>query len=210
MRVLVGCERSGVVRDMFRALGHDAMSCDTEPTDTPGPHYRGDVRDVIGDGWDIGIFHPPCTYLTRAGRRWLFEDRSAQSAAERYVCMLQACEFFVQLWRAPIPRVAVENPRMHDLARELLGPPTQVVHPWEYGHPEAKATGLWLRGLPPLVAGEDTRAVMEALPKAQAQRVWNMSPGPERARWRSLTYPGIAAAMAAQWGGTVNREAAPA
>lgn len=200
LRVLVGFERSGIVRDAFNALGHDAMSCDLEPTDTPGPHHQGDVFDVIGDGYDLAIFHPPCTYLSRAGRRWLFEDRPTQSAAQRWEAMADACLMFYDVLHAAIPYVAVENPRMHDIAAHTIGiPPTQVIHPWEYGHPETKATCLWLRGLPPLVAGEESRAVMESLPAKQAHRIWLMS-GPDRARLRSLTYPGIAAAMASQWG----------
>jgi hypothetical protein len=204
MRVLVGCERSGIVRDAFRALGHDAMSCDIEPTDRPGPHYQGDVFDVIGDGWDIGIFHPPCTYLTRAGARWLFEDRPAQTAAERWDAMADALLFFHDLLTAAIPRVAVENPRMHAHAYAAGIPaPTQVIHPYEYGHPERKATALWLRGLPPLLAGEDTRAAMEALPRSVAQRIWALPPSADRARIRSETFPGIALAMAVQWGGAV-------
>jgi hypothetical protein len=195
MRVLVACEFSGAVRDAFITKGHDAMSCDLLPSETPGPHHQGDVLDVLDDGWDLMIAHPPCTYLTNSGVRWLHSDH------DRWKLMLDGAVFFRRLLEAPIPRVAVENPIMHGYAAKIVGRrQDQVIQPWMFGHPEQKATGLWLRGLPPLVATEDVKAAMLALPKAESQRVHYASPGADRWKLRSVTYAGIAAAMAEQWG----------
>jgi hypothetical protein len=203
VRVLVGCEYSGTVRDAFLALGHDAMSCDLLPTDVPGPHYRGDVRDVIGDGWDLAVFHPECTYLCNSGVRWLSTDIT------RWPKMIEGAVFFRELLNADIPRVAVENPVMHGHAAKIVGRrQTQIVQPWMFGHPEKKATGLWLKGLPPLVATDDMRAAMVGLPKSQTDRIHYASPGPDRWKLRSTTFAGIARAMAEQWGGDVRAEAA--
>lgn len=136
MRVLVACEFSGAVRDAFIALGHVAMSCDLLPTEMSGPHYEGDVRDVLGDGWDLMVAHPPCTYLTNSGVRWL------HTKPGRWEQMREGAEFFRELLNAPIPRVAVENPIMHGYAREIVGRRAdQVIHPWQFGHLESKATG---------------------------------------------------------------------
>jgi hypothetical protein len=203
MRVLVGCEESGTVRDAFLALGHDAMSCDLLPTAVPGPHYQGDVRDVLDDGWDLAILHPTCTYLCNSGVRWL------TSEPDRWKRMIEAAVFFREMLHAPIPRVAVENPVMHGYAASIVGQrQTQIVQPWMFGHTETKATGLWLRGLPPLLASEDVRAVTMALPVAERAKVHYASPGPDRWKLRSVTYAGIAAAMAAQWGGDIREVAA--
>lgn len=202
MRVLIGCEYSGVVRDAFIARGHDAMSCDLLPTDVPGPHYQGDVRDVIGDGWDLMVAHPSCTYLCNSGVRWL------SSEPDRWKLMIEGAVFFRELLNAPIPRIAVENPVMHGYAATIIGQrQTQVVQPWMFGHPEKKATGLWLRGLPPLVATDDVRDLMATLPKSVTDRIHRASPGPDRWKLRSTTFAGLAAAMAAQWGGDVRQEA---
>jgi hypothetical protein len=196
VRVLVGCEYSGTVRDAFLALGHDAMSCDLLPTDVPGPHHQGDVRDVIGDGWDLAVFHPECTYLCNSGVRWLSTDIT------RWPKMIDGAVFFRDLLNADIPRVAVENPIMHGHAAKIVGQrQTQIVQPWMFGHPENKATGLWLKGLPPLVATDDMRAAMVGLPKSQTDRIHYASPGPDRWKLRSTTFAGIARAMAEQWGG---------
>jgi hypothetical protein len=203
MKVLVGCEYSGTVRDAFLALGHDAMSCDLLPTDVPGPHHQGDVRDVLGDGWDLAILHPSCQYLCNSGVRWL------SSEPDRWKHMIEAAVFFRDLLEAPIPRVAVENPVMHGYAASIVGRrQTQVVQPWMFGHPEKKATGLWLKGLPPLVATDDVRALMAGLPKSVTDRIHYASPGPDRWKLRSTTYAGIGAAMAMQWGGDVREAAA--
>jgi hypothetical protein len=195
VRVLVACEFSGTVRDAFLARGHDAMSCDLLPTESPGPHHEGDVREVLGDGWDLMVAHPPCTYLTNSGVRWLHEDIT------RWPKMVDGALFFRELLNAPIPRVAVENPIMHNYAARFVGQrQTMVVQPWMFGHEESKATGLWLRGLPPLVSTEDVRAAMLAKPKNEWARCHFAPATKDRWKVRSVTYPGLAAAMADQWG----------
>lgn len=192
VKVLVGCEFSGTVRDAFTARGHEAMSCDILPSETPGWHYEGDVRDVLDGSWDLAVFHPPCTYLANSGVRWLYGGKGTKRDQLRWNAMLDAAVFFSDLLNARIPRIAVENPTMHRHARDIIGSgPTQTIQPWQFGHGETKATGLWLKGLPPLrptdvVAGRE-------------QRVHRMAPGPNRWRERSRTYPGIAEAMADQW-----------
>lgn len=182
MRVLVACEYSGAVRDAFRARGHDAVSCDLLPTDAPGPHYQGDVRDVLGDGWDLMIAHPPCTHLAVSGARW-FKHKQAEQA--------QALEFVRLLLAAPIPRIALENPV--SIISSRIRKPDQVIQPWQYGHGETKATCLWLKNLP-LLRPTDIVEGREA-------RIHRMPPSPDRWKLRSATFPGIAAAMADQWGG---------
>ena len=180
-RVLVGCESSGVVRDAFIARGHDAMSCDLLPTERPGPHYQGDVLDVIGDGWDLAIFHPPCTHLAVSGARWFKEKQHEQA---------EALEFVRVLLSAPVPRIALENPV--SVISSRIAPPSQTVQPWQFGHGECKHTCLWLVNLPPLVP---TNVVA-----GREQRIHRLPPGPDRWRERSRTFQGIADAMADQWG----------
>lgn len=181
MRVLVACEYSGAVRDAFRACGHDAMSCDLLPTDAPGPHYQGDVRDVLIDGWDLMVAHPPCTHLAVSGARW-FKDKQAEQA--------KALDFVRLLLDAPVPRIALENPI--SIISSRIRKPDQIIQPWQYGHGETKATCLWLKNLPPL---RPTNIV-----EGREARVHRMSPGPDRWKERSRTYAGVAAAMADQWG----------
>ena len=194
MRVLVACEYSGVVRDAFIAAGHLAMSCDLLPTDAPGPHHQGDVLEILDDGWDLLIAHPPCTYLCNSGVRWLKD-------VERWPHMIDGAVFFRTLLEAPIARVAVENPVMHGYAARIVGRrQDQIVQPWMFGHPETKATGLWLRGLPKLTPTDDVKAHMLTLPMKERARVHYASPGPDRWKLRSTTYAGIARAMASQWG----------
>lgn len=200
MRVLVACEFSGIVRDAFLAAGHDAMSCDLLPTEKPGPHHTGDVRDVLGGGWDLMVAHPPCTYLTNAGVRWLSGDYGHKMAPgslvgkERWAAMRSGAALFRDLLNAPIPMIAVENPIMHRYAIEAIGRrQDQVVQPWMFGDPVQKAVALWLVGLPPLVA---TGPICEV----RHQLVHKMAPSADRAKKRSVFFPGIAAAMAAQWG----------
>lgn len=211
MRVLVGCEYSGAVRDAFLALGHDAMSCDLLPTDVPGPHYQGDVRDVLDDGWDLAIFHPDCTYLTRSGQRWLNDpddDRPGKLKGKpRRIATARAVGFFAELMTVDIPRVAIENPQPGSHVAHLIGKPDQYVHPWMFGHPEKKATGLWLKGLPPLLATDDVRDIMATLPKSVTDRIHRASPSADRWKIRSTTFGGIAAAMAEQWGGDARSQA---
>lgn len=141
MRVLIACEFSGTVRDAFRALGHDAMSCDLLPTEAPGPHYCGDVRDVLGAGWDLMVAHPPCTHLAVSGARW-FKDKRAEQA--------EALDFVRLLMAAPIPRIAIENPV--SVISSRIRKPDQTIQPWQFGHGETKATCLWLQELPKLTA----------------------------------------------------------
>ena len=195
-KILIACEYSGIVRDAFIAAGHDAVSCDLLPTDVPGPHYQGDVRDILGDGWDAMIAHPECTFLCRAGQRWLHaadDDRPGKlKGAPRYDAMWEAVGFFQLLRSADISRIAIENPRPNSEVTPLIGKPDQVIHPWQFGHGEVKATGLWLTNLPPLVP---TNVV-----SGREQRVWKLPPSPDRWKLRSTTYPGIGAAMANQWG----------
>ena len=183
LRVLVACEFSGTVRDAFRALGHDAMSCDLLPSERPGPHYQGDVRDVLGAGWDLMVAHPPCTHLAVSGARWFAAKRGEQEEALAFVRLLLD---------APIPRIALENPV--SVISSRIRKPDQTIQPWQFGHGEVKRTCLWLRGLPPLVPTD--------IVEGREARVWKMGPSPERWRERSRTFPGIAAAMAEQWGST--------
>lgn len=180
MRVLVACEYSGRVRDAFAARGHDAWSCDLLPTETPGPHMQCDVRDVLGDGWDLMIAHPPCTHLAVSGARWFAEKREEQA---------EALEFVRLLMSAPIDRICIENPV--SIISSHIRKPDQIIQPWQFGHGETKGTCLWLRSLPKLVP---TRIV-----DGREARVHRMPPGPDRWRERSRTYAGIAAAMAEQW-----------
>ena len=199
-KVLVACEYSGTVRDAFITAGHDAMSCDLLPTDVTGPHYQGDVMDVLHDGWDIIIAHPPCTYLTNAGVTWLHRD------ADRWAKLDKGAAFFKALLNAPISKICVENPIMHKYAKERIGSvkQTQTVQPWWFGHTEQKATCLWLKGLPPLKATNNVKAEMLALPDRERQRLHYLPPSADRWKLRSATYAGLAAAMADQWG---NQEA---
>jgi hypothetical protein len=196
MRVLVACEYSGRVRDAFLRAGHDALSCDLEPTEVPGPHYQGDLRDLMGERWDLVVAHPPCTYLANSGVQWLHRD------PDRWAAMLAGAAFFRLMFEFDSPRIAVENPIQHRYAIEAHGhgKPTQIVQPWQHGHTQSKATGLWLVGLPALVSTEDARAAMAALPARDRMPGWWTGSRAERWKVRSRTYEGIAQAMADQWG----------
>jgi hypothetical protein len=198
LRVLVACEFSAIVSTAFRDLGHEAISCDMLPTEgDPKYHYRGDVRDLLDPHihWDMVIAHPPCTRLCNSGVRWLHERNL-------WTEMREAAEFFRFFLELDVPMVAVENPVMHRYAAEIVGrPATQFIQPYEFGHLESKRTGLWLKGLPPLLPTSDLSAEVAALPKSATHKVHHASPGADRWRERSRTYAGIAAAMAQQWGG---------
>jgi len=196
MKVLIACEYSGTVRDAFIRAGHEAMSCDLLPTDVTGPHYQGDVTDILNNGWDLMIAHPPCTYMTNSGVSWLHKDPA------RWVLLNDAAAFFNLLLNAPVNRIAVENPIMHKYAKERIGnrKQDQVVQPWMFGHMEQKGTCLWLKNLPLLTATNNVKAEMLLLPDNERQRLHYLSPGPDRWKLRSKTYQGIADAMAAQWG----------
>lgn len=193
LRVLVACEFSGVVRRAFRELGHDAYSCDLLPAeDGDTHHFQSDVRLVlrpVGEPWDLMIAHPPCTHLAVSGARW-FKGKEREQA--------EALEFVRELMAAPIPRIAIENPI--SVISSRIRKPDQIIQPWWFGHGETKATCLWLKGVEPLTA---TNVV-----SGRDNRVHFASPGPNRWKERSRTLPGIAAAMAAQWGGRVAQERA--
>lgn len=196
MKVLIACEYSGRVRDAFTKLGHDAMSCDLLDTDAPGKHYKGDVRDVLNDGWDLMIAHPPCTYLTNSGVCWLHKDPN------RWPLLDDGAAFFKMLLDAPIPKIAIENPIMHKYAKERIGnvKQSQVIQPWMFGHMEQKATCLWLKSLPLLKETENVKEAMMLLPKNERERLHYLPPSADRWKLRSTTYKGIANAMATQWG----------
>jgi len=182
MNVLVACEFSGIVRDAFAARGHDAFSCDTLPSERPGLHILGDVREILYNcEWDLMIAHPPCTYLAVSGARW-FKDRQPEQ--------LDALSFVRELLNAPIERIALENPI--SVISSKVRKPDQIIQPWQFGHGETKATCLWLKNLPPLVPTD--------IVDGREARVHKMPPGPDRWRERSRTFTGIAAAMADQWG----------
>ncbi len=183
MRILVACEYSGAVRDAFRDHGHDAMSCDLLPTDAPGPHYQGDVSDILNDGWDMLIGFPPCTHLAVSGARWFPEKRAdgRQQAALDFVRLLM---------NAPIDKIAIENPV--SVISSQIRKPDQTIQPWQFGHGETKRTCLWLKGLPKLTPTD--------IVDGREQRIWKMPPSPDRWKERSKTFTGIANAMADQWG----------
>ena len=187
-RVLIACEFSGRVRDAFRRRGHDAWSCDLLPSDEPGPHYRGDVFDIIGEGWDLMVAHPPCTHLAVSGARW-FKDKLQEQA--------EALDFVRRLMAAPIPMKCIENPV--SIISSRIRKPDQIIQPWQFGHGETKATCLWLEWLPPLVP---TNIV-----SGRAAVVHRMPPGLDRWKLRSLTYAGVADAMAEQWGAVLAGQA---
>lgn len=192
LKILVACEYSGRVRDAFLAAGHEATSCDLLPTDVGGPHYTGDLFDVIDYPWDMLIAHPPCTDLAVSGAAW-FEAKKKDGRQQASVA------FFMRIVRrsAHIPRVAIENPVC--IMSSLYRKPDQVIQPWMFGHPESKATCLWLKGLPPLTPTDNVYEHFMSLPKNQQQRLHYLPPSADRWKIRSETYTGIANAMAAQW-----------
>lgn len=211
MRVLVGCETSGRVRRAFAARGHDAWSVDLLPAeDGSNRHIIGDIRDYLADGWDLlMVCHPPCTRLCNSGVRWLHQPPPGRSLAEMWAELDEGVALFAACWNAPIPRVAVENPIMHRHARERMPadlPRPQIVQPWWFGEPFFKATGFYLRGLPPLVP---TRRLVPPKPGTPEHRAWSAvhraPPGPDRWRERSRTFQGVADAIADQWGGWAER-----
>lgn len=198
LRVLVACEFSGTVRDAFNLRGHDAWSCDLLPDERgSNRHITGDVRPILGDGWDLLIVaHPPCTRLCKSGLRWLHTPPKGKTLEQMWADLDEGAALFSTLWNAPVPRVAVENPLMHRHAKaRIVGyqEPAQTVQPWQHGHGETKATCLWLRNLPPLTPSN--------IVEGREARVHRMSPSPKRWAERSRTFQGIADAMADQWGG---------
>jgi len=219
-RILVGCEFSGTVRDAFIERGHSVLSCDLLETEAPGPHYQGDVRDIINDGWHLGIFHPSCTNLTNAGVKHLV--RGGQHInPERWIAMERDAEFFRDIEAAPIERIARENPIMHCYAREIVGRKAdQYIQPNRYGHDVSKKTGLWLKDLPKLLDDPADHIAPRLIEyKGKIVKRWsNQSPcgadsrGPSATRGhdRSVFFSGIANAMADQWGGIMAKLRAPA
>lgn len=189
MKILVACEFSGIVREAFITQGHDAWSCDFLPSEKIGQHIQGDVREILNTGeWDMIIAFPPCTYLTNSGVRWLYEQK------DRWKKMEDAAEFFASFLYADCPHIAVENPIPHKYAmRYIRRGYTQIIQPWMFGHGETKATCLWLKGLLKL---QPTNLV-----EGRDHRVHRESPSKDRWKNRSRMLPGIADAMAQQWGG---------
>lgn len=206
LRVLIACERFGVVRDEFLARGHDAWSLDLAPCATgSNRHIRGDVRDHLNDGWDLlMVAHPPCTRLCNSGVRWLTNPPKNKTLPEMWADLAEGAALFSACWNAPIPRIAVENPVMHKHAKALITsyePPAQTVQPWHFGDPAFKATSFYLRDLPPL---RPTNRLTPPKAGTEAHKAWSMihrmPPGPDRAMARSKTFPSMAAAIADQWG----------
>ncbi len=221
IKVLIACEFSGIVRDAFIERGFDAMSCDLLPTERAGPHYQGDVRDVLYDGWDLVVAHPPCQHLAVSGARW-FPEKRADGRQQK------AIKFFMLFADCDAPHVAIENPV--SIMSSVWRKPDQYVQPWQFGHPETKKTCLWLKGLPPLqpteivtpewaitADGKEHRSAkgkrdnpthfltgrnrkLSGEQRRQWERIHRMPPGPDSWKNRSRTYPGLAAAMAKQWG----------
>ncbi len=181
MKILIACEFSGTVREAFANLGHDVLSCDLLPTDKPGAHYQGNVMDIIDNGWDMMIAHPPCTHLAVSGARW-FKDKKIEQAA--------ALDFVRELMAANIDRICIENPI--SIISSKIRRPDQIIQPWMFGHGETKATCLWLKNLPPLVPTD--------IVEGREAKVHKMPPSADRWKLRSKTYSGIAKAMAQQWG----------
>ncbi|MDD8023675.1 MAG: hypothetical protein PHX82_11250 [Paracoccaceae bacterium] len=233
MRVLIGCETSGVMRRAFAACGHDAWSVDLLPAeDGSNRHITGDLRDHLAEGWDLlAVMHPPCTRLCNSGVRWLTEpskrlpetyaahEREAFARMSRderlaflWYDLQRGVDLFTACWRAPVPRVAIENPVMNPHARERLPadlPRPQIVQPWWFGEPFFKATGFYLRGLPRLTA---TNRLTPPRPGTEEHKRWSAvhraAPGPDRWKIRSRTFEGIADACADQWGGHAQQQEA--
>lgn len=183
MKILVACEFSGTVREAFASRGHDAWSCDILPTEIPGQHYQGDVMDILDDGWDMMIAHPPCTHLAVSGARH-FEAKKKDGRQQ------QGIDFFMVMINAPINKIAVENPV--SIMSTVYRKPDQIIQPWQFGHGETKATCLWLKGLDKLIPTD--------IVDGRSDRIHKMPPSKNRWKERSKTYQGIADAMAEQWG----------
>lgn len=206
VRILIGCEFSGTVRRAFAARGFDAWSCDLLPAeDRSNKHLVGDIRDFLGDGWDaLFVAHPPCTRLCNSGVRWLKVPPPGRTLDEMWAELDEGAALFSDCWNAPIPHVAVENPVMHRYAKERIvnyEPAAQTVQPWWFGEPVFKATGLYLRNLPRLNPTNKLNPPAPGTPEhKQWSRIHRAPPGPNRWKERSRFFPGIAEAMADQWG----------
>lgn len=204
MKILVACEYSGVVRDAFIKRGHTAISCDLLPTDAPGPHYQGSVLDLIdsnnSNNWDMMIAHPPCTYLTVTGNKWM-KPEFAHRFPDRHKQRQEALDFFKMLFEANIHKICIENPV--GVVSTMYKKPTQYVHPYQFGEPHSKKTGLWLKNLPPLVPTKLVEPQFHIYKDGRKDPVWHMDsmklPPLERMKFRSKTFQGVADAMADQW-----------
>ena len=201
MKVLVACEFTDTVRGAFDRAGHDAWSVDLLPSENPDnhKHYAGDLfdfwcEDFLGgfESFDLMIAHPPCTYLTNAANRWLYEDSAVGTAEERWVARDEAIAFFRQIQLMPIDKIAIENPRPHGYVTERVGMYSDIVHPGDFGHPEKKGICLWLKNLPPLMS--------TMIEQTREPKIHWMGPGVDRQKERSRFYDGIAEAMVQQWG----------
>lgn len=197
MKVAVICEFSGTVRDAFTKLGHEAISFDLLPSETPGEHYQGDITELPLDYWrqfDLAICHPPCTHLAVSGAAW-FKYKQKEQA--------EALDFVRFLMNLPIERIAIENPV--SVISSKIRKPDQIIQPYQFGHMEQKKTCLWLKNLPKLDETNNVYQEMMKLPKNQRERLHYLPPGPDRWKERSKTFQGIAAAMSEQWGGLDGR-----
>lgn len=205
MKILIACEYSGAVRDAFIKQGHDVMSCDLLPTDSSGPHYQGSVFDVINDGWDMMIAHPPCTYLAVSGNRWLYNKDKSRNE-ERWKNREEGLDFVRALMNAPIEKIAIENP-VSCISSEIRKP-DQIIQPWQFGDEAQKTTCLWLKNLPKLkptkIVGKGEIVTFKS---GKRMSKWMCEafrlPKAERQKLRSKTFQGIADAMADQWGNEV-------
>jgi len=202
MKILIACEYSGGVRDAFIKQGHDAISCDLLPTDVDGPHYQGSVTDILNDGWDLMIAHPPCTYLAVSGNRWLYNKDKSRNE-ERWKNREEGLDFVRTLMNAPIDRIVIENP-VSCISSEIRKP-DQIIQPWQFGDEAQKTTCLWLKNLPKLkptkIVGKGEMVTYKSgnkMPKWYAEAF--KLPKAERQKLRSKTFQGIADAMAKQWG----------
>lgn len=201
MKILVACEYSGIVRNAFTKKGHDAWSCDILPTESTGPHIQGDVFEILNDGWDMMIAHPPCTYLAVTGNKWMkpeFKKRFPERQQQR----IDAIDFFMKLYNAPIDKIVIENPV--GIMSTKFRKPNQYVHPYYFGDPHSKKIGLWLKKLNNLEKGDVVKPEMYVYKNGRKDPMWHVKtmglPKEERTKARSRTFPGIANAMADQWG----------
>lgn len=207
MKVLIACEFSGIVREEFKKLGHDAWSCDLLPTEILGNHYQGNVIDIINDDWDLMIAHPPCTYLSNIGAKWLYETKPRKTntliGEERKLAQIDAIEFFMLLINSNIPKIAIENPV--GIMSTKYRKPDQIINPWQFGDSFDKRTCLWLKNLPKLVPTDIVeRGEYTTFKSGTRVATWFLDAAKlskeERQKIRSKTFPGIARAMAEQWG----------
>lgn len=205
MKILIACEFSGIVLEAFRKKGHDAWSCDLLPTDKKGQHIVGDVLEILDDGWDLMIAHPPCYYICNSGVCWFHKtSKNTKSTTltgkARWDAMRDACIFFNKLKNCKIPKICIENPIPHKYAKAIIGDYTQIIQPWMFGHMEQKATCLWLKNLPKLVPTNNVKEAMMKLSKSERQRLHMLPPSKDRWKIRSTTFSGLAKAIANQWG----------